>query len=62
MRATEKKTESITLRITKTTADQIKRIAENERRKPADLVALWVEDVATVEAQTLQPVKTYKRR
>lgn len=49
MKTTEKKTESITIRITKETADKIRFNAEQERRKTAELVALWVEDVATVE-------------
>ena len=49
MKTTSKKTESITIRITKEIADMIRYNAEQERRKPAELVALWVEDVATVE-------------
>lgn len=54
MKTTEKKTESITIRITKETADKIRFNAEQERRKTAELVALWVEDVA--EAETLKKV------
>lgn len=49
MKTTEKKTESITIRITEEVAQMIRYNAEQERRKPAELVALWVEDVATVE-------------
>ena len=49
MKTTEKKTESITIRITPELADLIRYNAEQERRKPAELVALWVEDVARVE-------------
>ena len=49
MKITEKKTESITIRITQEVADLIAYNAEQERRKVAELVALWVEDVARVE-------------
>ncbi len=49
MKTTEKKTETITIRITKEGADMIAYNAEQERRKPAELVALWVEDVARAE-------------
>ena len=49
MKTTEKKTESITIRITPELADLIRYNAEQERRKPAELVALWVEDVARAE-------------
>ena len=49
MKTTEKKTESITIRITPELAELIRYNAEQERRKPAELVALWVEDVARVE-------------
>ena len=49
MRTTEKKTESITIRITEEVAQMIEYNAREERRKPAELVALWVEDVARVE-------------
>ena len=48
MRTTEKKTESITIRITEEVAQMIEYNAREERRKPAELVALWVEDVARV--------------
>ena len=51
MKTTEKKTESITIRITPELAEMIRYNAEQERRKPAELVALWVEDVATVETR-----------
>ena len=54
MKTTEKKTETITIRITKETAEKIRFNAEQERRKTAELVALWVEDVA--EAETLKKV------
>lgn len=49
MKTTEKKSESITIRITKEVADLIAYNADQERRKPAELVALWVEDVARLE-------------
>ena len=49
MKTTQKKTESITIRITAELAELIRYNAEQERRKPAELVALWVEDVARVE-------------
>jgi hypothetical protein len=49
MKTTEKKTETITIRITKEIAQLIEYNAREERRKPAELVALWVEDVAKVE-------------
>ena len=49
MRATEKKTETITIRITEEIAKLIEYNAREERRKPAELVALWVEDVARSE-------------
>jgi hypothetical protein len=49
MKTTPKKTESITIRITPELAEMIQFNAEQERRKPAELVALWVEDVARVE-------------
>ena len=49
MRTTEKKTASITIRITEETAELIAYNARMERRKAAELVALWVEDVARVE-------------
>ena len=49
MKTTEKKTESITIRITQEVADLIAYNAQQERRKVAELVALWVEDVARAE-------------
>ena len=49
MKTTEKKTESVTIRITKEIAELIEFNAREERRKPAELVALWVEDVARAE-------------
>ena len=49
MKTTEKKTESITIRITEELKQIIEKCAEHERRTPAGLVALWVEDVASVE-------------
>ena len=49
MKTTEKKTESITIRITQEVADLIAYNAREERRKVGELVALWVEDVARAE-------------
>lgn len=49
MKTTEKKTESITIRITQEVADLIAYNAQQERRKVAELVALWVEDMAQAE-------------
>lgn len=49
MKTTAKKTETITIRITAELAQMIEYNAREERRKPAELVALWVEDVARVE-------------
>ena len=49
MKTTEKKSETITIRITQEIADLIAYNAQQERRKPAELVALWVEDVARAE-------------
>lgn len=43
------KTETITIRITEELKQIIEKCAEYERRTPAGLVALWVEDVASVE-------------
>ena len=60
MKTTEKKTESITIRITETTAEQIKECAKLERRKTAELVALWVEDVAEIEHAKAQGKKSPK--
>lgn len=54
MKTTEKKTESITIRITEEIKNLIDYNAREERRKPAELVALWVEDVA--RAETLKKV------
>lgn len=62
MRTTEKKSESITIRITQEVADLIAYNADQERRKPAELVALWVEDVARVEtAKKSDRGTTYSR-
>ena len=67
MKTTEKKTETITIRITPELADLIRYNAEQERRKPAELVALWVEDVARAETAkktdrgTTWSVPTYSR-
>ena len=44
-----KKTETLTIRITPELKELIEFNAREERRKPAELVALWVEDVATIE-------------
>lgn len=49
MKTTEKKTETLTIRITEELKKDIEEIAQKERRTPAGLVALWVEDVASVE-------------
>ena len=49
MKTTEGKTETITIRITEELKKDIEEIAQKERRTPAGLVALWVEDVAKVE-------------
>ena len=49
MKTTEKKTESITIRITEEVKKLIEYNAREERRKPAEIVALWVEDVARAE-------------
>lgn len=51
MKTTEKKTESITIRITQEVADLVAFNAREERRKVGDLVALWVEDVARAETR-----------
>ena len=62
MKTTEKKTESITIRITQEVADLIAYNAQQERRKVAELVALWVEDVARVEtAKKTDRGTTYSR-
>lgn len=62
MKTTEKKTETITIRITKEIANLIAYNAEQERRKPAELVALWVEDVARAETiRKTDKGTTYKR-
>ena len=49
MKTTENKTETITIRITEEVAQMIQYNAEQERRPVAQLVALWVEDVARAE-------------
>lgn len=62
MKTTEKKTETITIRITQEVADLIAYNAREERRKPAELVALWVEDVARAEtAKKTDKGNTYQR-
>ena len=62
MKTTEKKTESITIRITEEVADLIAYNAREERRKVAELVALWVEDVARAEtAKKADKGTTYSR-
>jgi len=45
----DKRTETLTIRISPELKKMILFNAEQERRKPAELVALWVEDVANVE-------------
>lgn len=49
MKTTQKKTVTLTIRLTEEVAEMISYNAREERRKPAELVALWVEDVARVE-------------
>lgn len=44
-----KKSETLTIRLTPELKEMIEYNARMERRKPAELVALWVEDVAQVE-------------
>lgn len=62
MKTTEKKTESITIRITQEVADLVAYNAREERRKVGDLVALWVEDVARAEtAKKTNRGATYSR-
>lgn len=62
MKTTEKKTETLTIRITQEVADLIAYNAREERRKPAELVALWVEDVARAETQKkTDKGNTYRR-
>ena len=43
------KSETLTIRISEELKKIIEQCAEHERRTPAGLVALWVEDVASVE-------------
>lgn len=49
MKTTQKKAAALTIRITEEVAELIAYNAREERRKPAELVALWVEDVARAE-------------
>lgn len=49
MKTTQKKTVTLTIRLTEEVAEMISYNAREERRKPAELVSLWVEDVARVE-------------
>ena len=49
MKTTEKKTETLTIRITGELAQMLQKCAEHERRPVGQMVALWVEDVASVE-------------
>lgn len=49
MKTTQKKAAALTIRITEEIAELIAYNAREERRKPAELVALWVEDVARAE-------------
>lgn len=44
-----KKDKSYTIHITEEVAQMIEYNAREERRKPAELLALWVEDVARLE-------------
>ncbi len=59
--ATTEKTETLTIRISEELKEKIKQCAERERRTPAGLVALWVEDVATVEHKKNTKAATYER-
>ena len=62
MKTTSKKTQAITIHLTQEIAELIAFNAEQERRKPAELVALWVEDVARVEtAKKTDRGTTYTR-
>ena len=57
-----KKTKAITIHLTEDIAEMVLYCAEQERRKPAELVGLWVEDVAIVETRKKSDKgTTYKR-
>ena len=46
-----KRNKVITIRLTEEDAKMVEYNAREERRKPAELIALWVEDVAIVETR-----------
>lgn len=46
-----KKCRVITLHLSEETAEKVERCAEQERRPVAQLLALWVEDVAEIETE-----------
>ena len=57
-----KKTKAITIHLAEDVAQLVEFNAREERRKPAELVALWVEDVARVEtAKKADKGTTYSR-
>ena len=53
-----KKRNTLSIRISDELLEMILFNAREERRKPAELVALWVEDVARVETQKKTDKKT----
>ena len=55
------KNETLTIRISEELKKDIEEIAQKERRTPAGLVALWVEDVAKVEKIKPTTVSQYGR-
>lgn len=55
------KCETLTIRITEELKKDIEEIAQKERRTPAGLVALWVEDVAKVEKIKPTTAPQYRR-
>ena len=54
------KDKTLTIRISEELKEKIEECAERERRTPAGLVALWVEDVATVEHKKNNKAVTYE--
>lgn len=46
-----KKCRAITIHISEETAEKVEQCAEQERRPVAQLLALWVEDVAEIESE-----------
>lgn len=55
------KNETLTIRISEELKKDIEEIAQKERRTPAGLVALWVEDVAKVEKIKPTTAPEYRR-